>query len=85
MLEKTIIVILISIIVLFIRLIVSVSIWERLIVLNLISLKIILMITVFAVLLNSEMALDVSLTYSIIGFVSVTTLSRLLLKGGRLK
>lgn len=85
MLEKTIIVIMISIMFLFIYLVKSISIWERLIVLNLISLKIILMITVFAVLINSDMALDVSITYSIIGFVSVTTLSRFLLKGGRLK
>jgi len=85
MLEKTMLVILLSIMFLFVYLIRSRSIWERLIVLNLISLKIILMITVFAVLLDSDMALDISITYSIIGFVSVTTISRFLLKGGRLK
>lgn len=85
MLGKTMMVILFSIMVLFAYLIRSRSIWERLIVLNLISLKIILMITVFAVLIDSDMALDISITYSIIGFVSVTTISRFLLKGGRLK
>lgn len=61
------------------------SVWEKLIGLNLVIIKIMMLITVYAILMDSKYVLDISMTYSIIGFVSVVLLSRFLLKGGRLK
>jgi len=61
------------------------SIWERLIGLNLIVIKIVLLITVYAILIDSTEVLDISITYSIVGFIAMTLLSRFLLRGGRLK
>lgn len=63
----------------------SKTIWEKLMFLNLISIKLIMLISVFAVIMDVPEALDVSITYSIIGFISITLLSRFLLTGGRLK
>jgi multisubunit Na+/H+ antiporter MnhF subunit len=40
---------------------------------------------VFAVLMDLPVMLDITITYSIIGFVAITLISRFLLSGGRLK
>lgn len=85
MLEITIFII-VSVIAVFLFLLFnSKSIWEKLMFLNLISIKLIMLISVFAVIMDVPEALDVSITYSIIGFISITLLSRFLLTGGRLK
>jgi multicomponent Na+:H+ antiporter subunit F len=63
----------------------SKNIWERLMAINLVTIKMIMLITVYAVLMESPIVMDISITYSIIGFISVTLVSRFLLKGGRLK
>ena len=63
----------------------SKNIWERLMAINLVTIKMIMLITVYAVLMESPIVMDISITYSIIGFISVTMVSRFLLKGGRLK
>lgn len=63
----------------------SKNIWERLMAINLVTIKMIMLITVYAVLIESPIVMDISITYSIIGFISVTLVSRFLLKGGRLK
>lgn len=85
MLEITIYIVLFSILLLLLYQVRSRSIWERLIGLNLIVLKTIFLITVFGVWTEQPFVLDVSITYSIIGFLSVTMISRFLLKGGRLR
>ena len=85
MLEATILFILISIAILIYYMLTGDSIWERLIGLNLIVIKIVLLITVYAVMIESSAVLDISITYSIVGFIAMTLLSRFLLKGGRLK
>lgn len=84
-LKITIYIIIISIIVLIGYLIKSKSIWEKIMVINLISIKTILLITVFAVLIEVPEMLDITITYSIIGFIAITLISRFLLSGGRLK
>lgn len=85
MLEITMYIIIISILVLIVYLIMSKSIWEKIMVMNLLSIKTILFITVFAVWTNIPEMLDITLTYSIIGFIAITLISRFLLSGGRLK
>jgi len=85
MLETTILFILISIAILLYYMLTGDSIWERLIGLNLIVIKIVLLITVYAILIDSTEVLDISITYSIVGFIAMTLLSRFLLRGGRLK
>lgn len=63
----------------------SKTVWERLMAVNLMAVKIIMLITVYAVVMESPIVMDISITYSIIGFISVTMVSRFLLRGGRLK
>lgn len=85
MLELTIFFIIVSILTLIYYMLKGESIWERLIGLNLIVIKLVLLITVYAIMIDSSAVLDISITYSIVGFVSLTLLSRFLLRGGRLK
>ncbi len=85
MLEITLFVIFVSVFSLIYYMTRSQSIWERIIGLNLIVIKIVLLITVYAVMIQSNTVLDIVITYSIVGFISVTLLSRFLLRGGRLK
>lgn len=85
MLEATLLLLAIFLIVLTGFLIKAPTVWDRLITLNLITLKLAMMMIVYAVLKRSNAMLDVALTYSLIGFLSVSMLSRFILKGGRLK
>ncbi len=85
MLELTLFFILVSMLTLIFYTVSGESVWERLIGLNLIVIKIILLITVYAIMIDSSAILDISITYSIVGFIATTLLSRFLLRGGRLK
>lgn len=84
-LEITLIILAVAIMVLLYHMAVVKTIWEKLISLNLIAIKVVMLITVFGVMIGSPAVLDVSITYGIIGFISVTMISRHLLRGGRLK
>lgn len=85
MLEITMILIAVAIIFLLYQLTLAKTIWERLVALNLIAVKIALIMTVYAVYSGQSGLLDIILTYSIIGFMTVIVLTRFVLKGGRLK
>ncbi len=85
MLETTLFFILISILILVFYMLKGESIWERLIGLNLIVIKIVLLITVYAIMIDSSSVLDISITYGVVGFIATTLLSRFVLRGGRLK
>lgn len=85
MLEITLIILVLSVSVLLAFMIKGPTVWDRLISLNLMSLKLAMLIIVYAVHTGSNLILDIAMTYSIIGFLSVSMLSRFLLKGGRLK
>lgn len=61
------------------------SIWDKLIFLNLINVKLALTMTAYGVWIDSQMILDISMAYGLIGFLSAATLTRFLLKGGHLK
>ena len=84
-LKTTICIIILVIGVVLIKLIRGPSLWDRLIALNIISIKVIMLITVYAVMKKNVLLLDLSLTYSIIGFLSISLISQLVMKGGRLK
>ncbi|MFT9496094.1 monovalent cation/H+ antiporter complex subunit F [Anaerosolibacter sp.] len=75
----------IAMLTILIKMLRSDSIWERLLCVNLISAKTILLLASYAVYHQNIFFLDVSITYGIIGFLSITLLSRFMLKGGRLK
>ncbi len=61
------------------------SVWEKLLCVNLLSAKTILLLASYGVYQKNIFFLDVAITYGIIGFLSITLLSRFILKGGRLK
>lgn len=84
-LKITIYIILIVIGAVLIKLVRGPSLWDRLMALNIISIKIIMLVTVYAVMQKNTMLLDLSIAYSIIGFLAVSLISQLVLKGGRLK
>ncbi len=85
MLEVTLVVLAVFLLTLMCFMVRAATVWDRLILLNLITLKLAMMMVVYAVLKRSGAMLDVALTYSLIGFLSVSMLSRFILKGGRLK
>lgn len=68
-----------------IRMVIGPSIWERLLALNLISAKTILLLSVYGVYKKNVLMLDIAFSYGIIGFLALTLISRLVLRGGRQK
>jgi len=67
------------------RMIKGPTLWDRLLALNLMSAKTVMLITLYGVYKNNMALLDVSMTYGIIGFLGITLLSRFILRGGRHK
>lgn len=61
------------------------SIWDKLIFLNLINVKLALTMSAYSIWIDSQIILDISMAYGLIGFLSAATLTRFLLKGGHLK
>lgn len=85
MLESTLYILVVSVFILLAFMVKGPTVWDRLISLNLMTIKLAMLIIVFSVLAESNFLLDIAMTYSIIGFLSVSMLSRFILKGGRLK
>ncbi len=67
------------------RMILGPTVWDRLLSLNLISAKIILLIAVYAVYMENQMLLDVALSAGIVGFLTITLFAKFILAGGRQK
>ncbi|MCY6369143.1 monovalent cation/H+ antiporter complex subunit F [Clostridium ganghwense] len=67
------------------RMIIGPTLWDRLMALNLMAAKTVMLITLYAVYKNNIALLDVSMTYGIIGFLGITLLCRFILRGGRHK
>nr|WP_252187780.1 monovalent cation/H+ antiporter complex subunit F [Anaeromonas frigoriresistens] len=61
------------------------TLWDRLLCLNLISAKTILLLAIYGVYRDNIMLLDIAISYGIIGFLTITLLSRFILRGGRQK
>jgi len=53
--------------------------------LNLISAKVVLFIAVYAIYLKNVILLDIAISYGIIGFLTMTLLSKFIMTGGREK
>lgn len=68
-----------------IRMIIGPSVWDRLLALNLISAKTILLLAVYGVYKENTLLLDISISYGIIGFIGIALLSGFIQQGGRLK
>lgn len=66
-----------------IRLIIGPTIWDRLLSINLISIKTILLLTIYGVYQQNIFLIDVAFSYGIIGFLTITLLSKFILMGGR--
>lgn len=72
-----------TIIAILLRLVMKTTTWEKLMALNIFAIKMIMLITIYAVMTENESLLDLSITYSIIGFLSVTLISRFLYFRGK--
>lgn len=69
----------------FIRMLKGPTIWDRILMLNLISAKVIIMIAIYAILQVNTTLLDIAISYGIIGFLTMTLLSKFIMTGGREK
>lgn len=81
----TLFILVIAMILSFIRLIFSRTLWDKILMLNLMSAKVVLFIAVFAVYLERLVLLDIAITYGIIGFLTMTLLSKFIMAGSRQK
>jgi multicomponent Na+:H+ antiporter subunit F len=67
----------------FIRLIIGPTIWDRILMVNLISIKVVLFVAIYAVYLDSMLVLDIAISYGVIGYLTITLLSKYIMTGGR--
>ena len=74
-----------AILVSFVRLIIGPTIWDRILMVNLISAKVVMFVAVYAIYENSTVILDIAISYGIIGFLTITLLSKYIMTGGREK
>ncbi|MBE0700346.1 MAG: pH regulation protein F [Acholeplasmataceae bacterium] len=81
----TLMVLVLAIIASFIRLLKGPTLWDRILMLNLISAKVVLFIVVYALFENNVILLDIAISYGIIGFLTMTLLSKFIMTGGREK
>jgi len=81
----TLLILVIAIIASFIRMLKGPTIWDRILMLNLISAKVVLFITVYALYMKNLILLDIAISYGIIGFLTMTLLSKFIMTGGREK
>jgi len=72
----------ISIAAILVKFIIGETVWEKLLSLNLISVKTILLICSYAIYKENSMSLDIGLIYGMIGFLTVIIIARFVLKGG---
>lgn len=69
----------------FVRLVQGKTVWDRILMLNLMSAKVVLFIAVYAIYQDSSTLLDIAISYGIIGFLTMTLLSKFIMTGGREK
>jgi multicomponent Na+:H+ antiporter subunit F len=81
----TMMLLVVGIIASFIRMIYGPKLWDRILMLNLISAKVVLIIAIYAIYMNSLTLLDIAISYGIIGFLTMTLLSKFIMTGGREK
>ena len=81
----TLLVLVLAMILSFVRLIQGKTIWDRILMLNLISAKVVLFVAVYAIYIDSIILLDIAISYGIIGFLTMTLLAKFIMTGGREK
>jgi multicomponent Na+:H+ antiporter subunit F len=81
----TLVLMIVAILASFIRLIIGPTIWDRILMVNIISAKVVMFIVVYAIYVDSILVLDIAISYGIIGFLTITLLSRYIMTGGREK
>ena len=67
----------------FIRLIKGQTIWSKLLALNLFAVLTTMLIATYAVYINVPLVIDIAITYSIVGFLALTLLTRYIEAGGK--
>lgn len=83
--EVTIVLLVLSMIAFFFKIFFTRYVWTRLLLLNLISAKVILVLVLYAVYERNDMLLDIALTYGIISFLTMTLFSKFVIAGGKHK
>jgi multicomponent Na+:H+ antiporter subunit F len=81
----TLFILVIAMILSLVRLIYSKTLWDKILMLNLMSAKVVLFIAVYAIYSESLILLDIAITYGIIGFLTMTLLSKFIMAGSRQK
>jgi multicomponent Na+:H+ antiporter subunit F len=81
----TLLVLVLAMILSFIRLIQGKTIWDRILMLNLMSAKVVLFVAVYAIYIDNIILLDIAISYGIIGFLTMTLLAKFIMTGGREK
>lgn len=85
MLLSTLFLLVLAMLLSFIRLVQGKTVWDRILMLNLMSAKVVLFIAVYAIYTDSSTLLDIAISYGIIGFLTMTLLSKFIMTGGREK
>ncbi|MCR3906354.1 monovalent cation/H+ antiporter complex subunit F [Peloplasma aerotolerans] len=81
----TLLLLVLAMILSFVQLVRGKTLWDRILMLNLISAKVILFIAVYAIYMERVVLLDIAISYGIIGFLTMTLLSKFIMTGGREK
>ncbi len=81
----TLFMMILAILISFIRLVIGPTIWDRILMVNLISAKVVMFIAVYAIYVDNILFLDIAISYGIIGFLTITLLSKYIMTGGREK
>jgi len=85
MLKTTLAVLCFALTVSFYRFLTGKNIWDRLLNLNLVSVKILMIFTVYSIYVQDLNLLDTSLTFVIVSFLVVVLISRFIISGGDTK
>lgn len=69
----------------FLKLVLSKTVWDRILMLNILSAKVILFVSTLSFYLEQSFLLDIAISYGIIGFLTMTLLSKFIMVGGKEK
>lgn len=81
----TMVLLVLSMVAFFFKIFFTRYVWTRLLLLNLISAKVILVLVLYAVYEGNDILLDIALTYGIISFLTMTLFSKFVIAGGKHK
>lgn len=85
MIILTMVVLFVALLVSFTRYLKGKTIWEQLLSINLMSIKVLLLTTVYSIYRGDIFLLDTSVTFAIVSFLVIVLLARFILEGGRTK